>query len=348
MESDTAASPPRLAAPAPAESTGPGRWIAALLAGATSLGMAPIFVRWSRNHGGVGAVATGFWRVLLAVPLLIGWLGVRRKLGVRAAPTRADRWAIVAAIGAGVFFGIDLGLYHLAVERTSVANATMFSNCAPIFVALAAWMLLKERFGGLFVGGLVLAMAGAAALSIAEGIIERPDSAERSLEGDVLAAVSAVFYAGYQLCIKRARQSMDTPVSMTISGAASVVTMGLIALALGETFIPSMPKGWWILIGVAVGVHLGGQCVIVMAMGRLPVSFTTVGLLFQPIVAAVFGWWFVGEGLGWLHIVGAACVLTGIYMARRGSTLGQEPRAQDGPKLSGGQRPLAVGVTDEC
>ncbi len=44
--------------------------LAALLAGATCIGIAPLWVRLST----VGAVATGFHRMALSWPFLVGWL----------------------------------------------------------------------------------------------------------------------------------------------------------------------------------------------------------------------------------------------------------------------------------
>ena len=63
------------------------------------------------------------------------------------------------------------------------------------------------------------------------------------------------------------------------------------------------------------------RSIIVYAIGHLPVSFATVGLLAQPILVMVLGWVLLGEALSGWHVVGAAAVLLGIYLARRGSDL---------------------------
>jgi drug/metabolite transporter (DMT)-like permease len=44
-----------------------------------------------------------------------------------------------------------------------------------------------------------------------------------------------------------------------------------------------------------------------------------VSLLLQPVIAALFAWSLLGEPLAALQLAGAAVVLAGIALARRGS-----------------------------
>ena len=61
-----------------------GLALAALLAGAAAIAFAPIFVRTSE----VGPVATAFWRVLLALPILWAWMGIEgRRSGEPGRPS---------------------------------------------------------------------------------------------------------------------------------------------------------------------------------------------------------------------------------------------------------------------
>jgi drug/metabolite transporter (DMT)-like permease len=79
-----------------------------------------------------------------------------------------------------------------------VANATLFANFAPIFVTFGAWLLFQERITRTFITGLVFALGGAALLiRVSFGI-----GAQQVL-GDGLGLLTAVFYAGYILSIKK-------------------------------------------------------------------------------------------------------------------------------------------------
>ena len=331
---------PILPPPLPGHAERPGKWFGVLLLGAATITLAPILLRYATDCG-VGPVAAAFWRVGIAAPVLFGWIIVRPRSRAALLSTAGDRRAVLFAVLAGVCFGVDLMFYYLALVRTTIANATLMSNCAPIFVALAAWLLLRERFTWVFIVGLILAIGGAAVLSLAESSAERvgafADSGRR-FQGDILAITSAVFYAGYQLCIKRARRSLPVPKTFLLSMAASAVVLfaasGVldhpdlstkgVTWSVHSAMIPGgamkmILYGWLVLAALGLLVQLCGQGSIVTAMRHLPVSFSSVVLLTQPVMAGVLGWVLLGEVLGGWHFVGGAAVLAGIYLAQRGT-----------------------------
>ena len=63
--------------------------------------------------------------------------------------------------------------------------------------------------------------------------------------------------------------------------------------------------------------HCAGQGLIAYSLAHLPAAFSSVSLLFQPVMAAVFAWILLAEPLVPLQIVGGVIVLFGIYLARR-------------------------------
>jgi len=91
------------------------------------------------------------------------------------------------------------------------------------------------------------------------------------------------------------------------------------ALASGEQMLPASAFGWWMLVGLALVSHAAGQGLIAYALAHLPAAFSSVSLLFQPVMAALFAWALLAEGLVPLQILGGLVVLVGIYLARRGS-----------------------------
>jgi drug/metabolite transporter (DMT)-like permease len=74
-----------------------------------------------------------------------------------------------------------------------------------------------------------------------------------------------------------------------------------------------------ILLGLAWITHAGGQGLIAYALAHLPAAFSSVGLLFQPVMAAAFAWVLLGEPVALLQIAGGVVVLAGIYLASRGT-----------------------------
>jgi drug/metabolite transporter (DMT)-like permease len=279
--------------------------VAALLAGAVAIAVSPLFVKVSET----GPVATGFWRVALALPVLWAWSALERR-GRPDAGGGADRWLLVVA---GVLFAGDLAVWHWSILLTSVANATLLANLAPIFVTLAVWLFYRRRPGGMFLAGMAVALAGTVTLlgrdfSLAGG----------ELAGDCLGVVTAMFYAGYQLAVARLRQHASTATIMAGSGLVTAAVLLPVALVAGEQLFPATAVGWLKLLGLALISQAAGQSLIAYAMAHLRETFSSVGLLLQPVMAGIFAWALLGETLGALQIAGAMAVLAGIAIAHRG------------------------------
>jgi len=280
--------------------------LGALLLGATCIALSPIFVRVSE----AGPTATAFWRVALAVPVL--WVLYFMKTKARS-QRYSGKWPLLLA--AGLAFAGDLAFWHTSIKLTSVANSTLLANLASIFVTLAAWMFLKQKPTRLFLAGLAAALVGV-------GLLVHTSLAFSStgLVGDALGVVTAMFYAGYILAVKGLRDRGETTLHlMAVTSTITALFLFPVALASGEEMLPMSAFGWWVLIGLALISHAAGQGLIAYALAHLPAAFSSVSLLFQPVMAALFAWLLLYEGLVPLQIAGGIVVLFGIYLARRGS-----------------------------
>jgi drug/metabolite transporter (DMT)-like permease len=281
----------------------------ALFAGAVAIAFSPIFVRLSE----LGPSATAFWRVAFAVPALALWLAGEKRQGTAVRRPRTLRdWGLLGL--SGFFFAGDLAFWHWSIKATTVANATLLANFAPIFVTPAAYFMFGERFRPAFIGGMLLAIAGAALL-MGQSLTVSP----ANILGDVYAIITAMFYSGYMLVVTRLRTVFSTATIMTWTAVFTTVLLYPVAAAAGETLIATTLFGWTILVALALFSHAGGQSLIAYALAHLPASFSSVGLLLQPAVAALLAWSLLAEPLGWLQAVGGVVVLIGIVTARRAS-----------------------------
>ncbi len=279
-----------------------------LVFGALALGFAPIFVRLSET----GPSATAFWRLFLAAPVFWLWTNFDGRAPARPATSTGAPTFLLAV--AGLFYAGDLATWHWSLQFTSVANATLLTNFAPIFVTLGGWLLWRERFKPVFYIGLILAILGAALLIGSSLSLGR-----QHLRGDLLGLVSAMFYGGYFLTVKQLRARFSTPVTMMWGGLTASAVLLVIAVISGEQLLAVSMGGWLVLIGLALVSQVGGQGLVAFALAHLPAPFSAVTLLLQPVVAAFFAWLLFDEILGGWQAVGAAIVLTGIWLARRGS-----------------------------
>lgn len=282
----------------------------ALLAGGIAIGFAGILMRLSD----VSPLASAFWRMALALPVLWGWAWAVRKQD-RAAGKRTGFAAVLAL--AGVFFAGDMGIWHISLHYTTVANATLLSNFAPIVIALWMWLVHRTRFGRLFVAGMVLALFGAVLLI---GPSQGGDG-NGKLIGDALGLLTAGFYAAYQLSVKDARRQYSAARLIAWSTTVTALALLPVALLAPGPFWPAGAAGWLPLIMLALVAQIGGQTVIAYASAHLPASLSSVSLLIQPLTAAVAAWILFHEVLGPWQMAGGALLLLGIFLAKRGSPL---------------------------
>jgi drug/metabolite transporter (DMT)-like permease len=281
--------------------------LGALLAGATFIALSPIFVRLSE----AGPTATAFWRVALAVPVL--WILCWARPVARQG-RYAGKWPLL--LGAALAFSGDLAFWHTSIQLTSVANSTLLANLASIFVTLAAWFFLRQRPTRLFVAGLAAALAGVALL-----VHNSVQFSATGLVGDALGVVTAMFYAAYLLAVKGLRDRGETTLHlMAVTSTVTALLLLPVAMATGEIMMPATSEGWLMLVGLALVSHAAGQGLIAYALAHLPAAFSSVSLLFQPVMAALFAWVLLAEPLVALQVAGGAVVLLGIWLARRGAT----------------------------
>ncbi len=223
-----------------------------------------------------------------------------------------------SAFLAGTFFAADLGVWHFSILYTSVANSTVLANLAPIFVTLAGWIFWRRAVTGLFLFAMAVSIAGMF-------VLVGPEFAAggRALLGDALGALTAVFYAGYFLTVKVARDAgASTARLMAWSTTITAAVLLPIALLAPQPFLPSGTAGWLVLLGLAMISQVLGQGLIAYAFAHLPASLSSVSLLIQPVMAALFAWVLFAEAIGPAQWIGGAMVLGGIYLARRGSSGG--------------------------
>ena len=276
-----------------------------LLAGGVAIAFAPIFVRLADT----GPVASAFWRTALAAPLL--WIMWKAR---PPAETKGDgKWGALAL--AGVFFALDLGVWHWSIVWTSVANSTLLANLAPIFVTLAGWLFWKKKVTPVFLAGMATAIGGMFVL-----VGPHFGVGGTRLLGDALGALTAVFYAGYFLSIKVARDAgASTARLMAWSTTITALALLPVALLSPQPMLPSSANGWLVLVGLALVSQILGQGLIAYAFAHLPASLSSVSLLIQPVVATLAAWAIFGEPVGAVQVIGGAIVLAGIWISKKGS-----------------------------
>lgn len=270
----------------------------ALSIGVLGIGWSAILVRWS----GVSGMVSAFYRLAIAAVLLLPWHLVRNRHRAPA-PAAAKRAAVIA----GVVFAADLAFFNTAIMMTSAANATLLGVNAPIFVAIGGWLLFREKPQSRFWIGFVLALVGMVAI-VGPDVVRHPTLGL----GDFYALLGAVFYGAYLLYVQRARTGMDTLTFSTwcvCAGAASLLPVILLA---HQPLWGFDARAWAALIGLALATQIVGHLAVAYALGHLEATVSSLVLLSQAPLTALFAWPALGEPLRVSQAVGGLVLLGGI------------------------------------
>ena len=288
--------------------------LAALLVGNAALALGPWFVRLADS----GPVAAGFWRVTLALPLLL--------LFARAEPAPAapvSRKLLFTIVLGGVFFALDLSSWHVGIGYTRLGNAALFGNSGSLilmvwgFIAWRRWPGLREWLG------VLAALAGAAIL-----MGRSFEVSAQTLVGDLFCLLAGLLYAGYLLILQDARRAITSWRLLSWSSAAGVPVLLAVALLRGE---PVLPHHWGIMVALAFSSQIVGQGCLVYSLRHFSPLAIGLALLTQPAIAALAGWLAFGETLGPVDVIGMALLASALVIARAaGESTAPEPADRTG------------------
>ena len=201
-----------------------------------------------------------------------------------------------------------------ALQFTSSGQAGTVAALAPLFVALLAWIWLKERMGLNGILGLLLSLTGVVLLSLGAS---HQQSAPDPLLGNSLQLLAMLCVALYMVILKRLSSRYDTwwlTGSQNLLGVLFFVP-GLITAPEG-TLSAAPAEAWYSVIYLGGLVSLGGFGLYNMAMRWLPASQAAMSINLVPLVALLMGWIWLGEALTPLQLVAALAIFGGVLLGQ--------------------------------
>lgn len=273
---------------------------AALLAGNIAIAFGPLLVRFADS----GPIATGFWRLALATPFLF-LVGYR--FGFRfSALGKSTIWLVIIA---GLFFGIDIILWHIGIFQTKMANATLFANCASLILVVYGLFVARKMPSKWESAAVLFAFVGAALL-----MGQSLDLSPLHFQGDVLSLVAGLTYTVYLVLMMRARQNTESWGALGMASAVAAVVLLAGSLVAGEQVIPTI---WWPVILLAFTSQFFGQGCLTYALPHFSPLVIGLALLFQPALSAAAGWLAFGETLTAMDFTGSALVMIALVLVRK-------------------------------
>lgn len=295
-----------------------------LATGVVLQGLSPVLTKLLLTDLSPSAVVAARYLIAVVFLLPFGWRQLPPEEAV-SRPRRRD-WVALFLVGA-LGSGVASLLFTHAIEMTSAGIANALSKTAPIFVALFAYLTLRERITSARLL-LVLVMVGADIL-IGAGELRLGGIAGVRLYGDLLALGAGVLRAMAEVLGKASlRRFLPATVALWRFGVGLAVT-GAIALGTGDyRGLQALDGRAWLLL-----LALGGLCTS-LSMGLyyrglrdIPAHVAVSLRLTSAVVTAILSWLVLGEGLNVLHIAGIVLLVGGSYLIVMRATRHEAPVA---------------------
>jgi drug/metabolite transporter (DMT)-like permease len=274
------------------------------MAGAVCIAFSGILVRLAD----VPPSTAAFYRCAYALPpLALLALWERRRYGPRPRSQQA------LALGAGVFFAVDLILWHHAIAAVGAGLATVLGNVQVVIVPLLAWAVLRERPERRTLAAVPIAFAGVVLIS---GIVGAGAYGDDPTLGVLFGVGTAIAYSIFLLVLRAGNRDIRRPGGPLFDAtlASALVTLPA-GWALGELELePTWPEHGW-LVTLALTSQVVGWLLISLALPRVPAALTSVVLTLQPVLSVVFAVILLDEAPSEVQLTGIAVILAGVLLA---------------------------------
>jgi drug/metabolite transporter (DMT)-like permease len=302
------------------------RLISILFIGFLAVSTSSILIKLAR-HENVPALVIAAYRLTFAT-LILSPIVLRRHRAAFAHLTRRD-W--FTALASGLFLTLHFATWISSFDYTSVTSSVVLVTTGPIWVALASWLILRERLSRSIVIGMLVTVIGGIAIGLADACDPQTGACSgfaiggTQLWGDALALMGAWMVTGYLLIGRHLRDRMPLLVYIFIVyGAAAIGLIASVALS-GQSFVFD-PAGdifsinaflWLILIALAP--QLLGHSAYNYALRFLSPTVVAIITVAEPIGASILALIILHELPSTMTLIGAAIILIGLLIASRPS-----------------------------
>ncbi len=208
-------------------------------------------------------------------------------------------------------------LLYKAAHTTSALNLSLIATSTPVFIILLARIFLHERLTTRKMLGLTVALGGVLLL-ITGGDPGRLAGLDFSI-GDLWMSLAAAIFAGYSILVRRFPGGLSQPVFLlTLFGAGIVFLAPWTGWELLTTGPPTITMGAaGAILYVGLGASLASYAMWNSAVASIGPSLAGLIYYSLPLFSGVAAFLFLGEPMGFIHLISAGCILGGIVLATR-------------------------------
>lgn len=219
----------------------------------------------------------------------------------------------ILSIGA-ISMGLYMILFFEGMDRTGGTEGAIILATSPVMTALLAVLFRQDKFSWGAILGASLAFAGVVL------VVTNGEEVGRSLLVGALLIFSSAFVWALATVLSRPVTIRMSPLRfLTLSMPGSfpiVVAYGITTVV--RTDWPGLTLEWWLLmLHLSVLAGAIGFVGFFEGVRRIGAANTMLYQYFVPPIAGVCAYFYLGERITWLDLVGVLIVFAGVYASTR-------------------------------
>jgi drug/metabolite transporter (DMT)-like permease len=270
-------------------------------AGIVAISFGAIFVRLAGAPAPLVASLRMIFASLVLLPMALFSRPLRAELS-RVAPKDTGLLAL-----AGLFLALHFMLWISSLSFTGVTSSVVFVNTNPLFVALYAIVVFRERVARTFWYGLGLAFIGGLIIGGKDLL-----GGGARWQGDLLALGGAAAVAGYFLVGSRLRKRLTLLAYVFPVYSAAAVLLLAAALVARVPFTGYAWPTYLYCFLLALVCQIIGHSLFNYALKHLHATVVTIAVIGEPVGASLLAMLILREMPGPAEIIGGASILCGI------------------------------------
>ncbi len=250
---------------------------------------------------------------LLTLRLVLGFLALAVVILARGgfAVQKRQFWAYFAVGVVG--YGISLGFQFVGTKLSTAANGSLVTSATPALVLPFAFFLLNEpvtrrRLLAIFIASLgVLAVIDPRSAQLTSNLFL----------GNLSLLGAAITWALYSVLVRKVSGGAD------LLQASAIMLLGGLPLTVPASLWELSTQGLGTFtLGIFGGILFLGIISTAIAMflwnfafARLPAAVASLTFFAQPVVGTLLGWFFLGEKITPLFVLGGVLIGLGILIS---------------------------------
>ncbi|HEY5730338.1 MAG TPA: DMT family transporter [Anaerolineales bacterium] len=250
---------------------------------------------------------------LLSIRLILGALALGIVIAFRRKTQYTKRQFLDSFLVGIVGYGISLAFQFIGTKLSTASNGALVTSATPAFVLLFAPFLLKEKIT--LRGIIALAVSSLGVVAVIDP--RTADFSSSLFMGNLSLLAAALTWALYSVLVRKISRSADLLLS-----SAVMLTGGIPSSILFGFFEISKQGIEEITFGIILGILFLGIVSTALAMflwnyafAELPAALASLTFFAQPVVGSLLGWFFLGEKITSLFIVGGMLIGTGLVIS---------------------------------